>query len=163
MARALAADGTTLILALSRFLAGRLALARDRPDAAQEAALAMLAALPGYDPAAGVPLPRYLALCGRRQVGKYLARERNRGIRRAPRGVTVSFDFGVDHAPAPEPREAPPPPPLACLPRRERAVITRLFLRGEPHRRVAADLGVGKTRLFQLRARALGRLRAEAG
>jgi RNA polymerase sigma factor (sigma-70 family) len=51
---------------------------------------------------------------------------------------------------------------LRRLPPRERRVVRQL-LAGETHEAIAADLGVSVSRIAQLRARAIGRLREEWG
>ena len=82
-----------------------------------------------------------------------------------PLATTVE---GVDLPPALKPPPAPPPDravevagvraAVAALPARERTVLVRRF-RGDARRDIAADLGVCESRVDQIRARAIRRVR----
>lgn len=137
-------------------------------DLVQVAFIALLSAAERWDAARGVPFAYYGALKVRGAVGRYGHQD---ATVRPPQSSRKHSR--CDTMPRPDLCAAPPEvaPGLAAdecqrvaaavdgLPSREQAVVRGLFWEGRDGRELARALGLGKTRLYQLRQAALGRLR----
>src|SRR5262245_46914349 len=89
-----------------------------RDDLVQEAELAILSALPRYDPATCGDLPAYLYMRARGRLSALLRKAQ----RRAAREVQLAVDVPAPPRPE-EPEELPPMPDLRCLSGRQQDVI----------------------------------------
>lgn len=141
---------------LISYLCFRLA-GRQMPDLIQEGIVALLANLPGYDPAKGASFATYIYPRIRGAMLAFLGHEWAYR-RRWQEDVTEAIAGRTFSAPAPDDAQ----PLLSCLTEQEREVIERLYgFRGpvESTADVARFLGLGMRRVQQIHCAALDRLK----
>ena len=164
------AEAVASVAGLVRLVVNRTARS-DRDDAEQDALAAVLRAVPRFDPARGTfrtfaaAVARYAVLSRRRDDRRRLAAVRV-GLPGAdaddgdPAGRLPSREPDPGDADAADGREFWGR--LAGLPDRERRAVSA-WARGVPSPAIAADLGVSRARVYQLRDRGVRRLREGAG
>lgn len=158
---ALAASCVPLAIMLATRAASRAGLqGADADDLRGEAMVALMRAAKAYDPSRGAAFTTLACPYIRNGIGAALRRD---GRRRERYGLADVPPAREDDAAEAASHRATVAALMLVLRKQERAVIERLYLRGETQADVASALGVGAARVRQIEAAALTRLRAALG